>query len=951
MKFYINYIKALLVVIYLLQLCQIKGQSPSNLPRVVPPSPVASAFTIYGDYPVSQNTGVPDIQIPLYNFRCGDIEVPIVLKYHIGSAKPNPYGKDMSNIGYGWVLDAGGIVTRTINGSRDETDGLLSAKFRDDYDQNDFDDYNALREISVGQVDSEYDIFDYSFEKGAGKFLIFKNSSGTYNVSSFPYTPWKWDFSLTGTGSNKYITSVKIMDDKGFNYVFSDKESNQFAYSGWFLSKIRSPNNRTVNFAYNTRNVSIPVTSYYSYRYDVSDYMIGAIQFDQCNPVLPNQPVINQNYSTSAIGYETKTIKEINSETGKVVFTLNNDNSLIQSFTVYDSEDEILKKITFFRSYFSGQSAYYRLDSLWIQDSNNNPVQKYKFEYNSNSVLSSRDVDYWGWYNGVSSSLYVPYTEFDYYYSTYYWNLTYPSVTRNIGDLNRCVDQNKILAQTLSKIFYPTGGSTEFVFEPNQFTGSSPCNDNSLGDGLRIKSIINRDTSFVTSTKTYLYQPGYIPKDRFDSDNYTSVSYTIDASYGYLWDCNNGIRLTFTRNRSFAENLNANILDNSIRYSVVEELFGTELSNTGKNIYYFDYDNSHIYCNYNYDMVTPDNNIMVGTYLNWGNGLLSKLETYKKESSSYTKVQEKNFVYEFFYDSVFHSLRVYKLTDYPYQITIASTTYQAEEVPQAIRDYNFSIPTPPVFGVYDYNIITGGYVSTKTVETSFFPDSASITASSYYDNGPEMYRTSEVISEGTSEEISKFFNYAYDYSDSIYIAMADSNRIDYIIELSEDRNGSVQKTKSVFKNWGNGIFAPEIVQTAQNSSAYENRIKYFSYDEKGNIISVSKANDVVLTYLWGYSKTYPVAEIQNATIAQVNSLSPGISLLEAGNQSERLRISNGLPGASITFYTYKPLIGMTSKTDPTGITTYYEYDDFGRLKTIKDDDGKILKSYEYNYKQ
>jgi YD repeat-containing protein len=64
-----------------------------------------------------------------------------------------------------------------------------------------------------------------------------------------------------------------------------------------------------------------------------------------------------------------------------------------------------------------------------------------------------------------------------------------------------------------------------------------------------------------------------------------------------------------------------------------------------------------------------------------------------------------------------------------------------------------------------------------------------------------------------------------------------------------------------------------------------------------------------------------------------------------------------LPNTLVTTYTYKPLVGMLTSTDPSGITAYYDYDDFGRLKETyiyKDNiiapaNKQTLQKYEYHY--
>lgn len=52
--------------------------------------------------------------------------------------------------------------------------------------------------------------------------------------------------------------------------------------------------------------------------------------------------------------------------------------------------------------------------------------------------------------------------------------------------------------------------------------------------------------------------------------------------------------------------------------------------------------------------------------------------------------------------------------------------------------------------------------------------------------------------------------------------------------------------------------------------------------------------------------------------------------------------------ARMNTVTYDPLIGKTSECDENNRITYYDYDNLGRLATIKDEKKNILKAYEYN---
>lgn len=53
--------------------------------------------------------------------------------------------------------------------------------------------------------------------------------------------------------------------------------------------------------------------------------------------------------------------------------------------------------------------------------------------------------------------------------------------------------------------------------------------------------------------------------------------------------------------------------------------------------------------------------------------------------------------------------------------------------------------------------------------------------------------------------------------------------------------------------------------------------------------------------------------------------------------------------ASITTYDYFPLIGLRSETNERGLSKSYQYDSFGKLTAIMDNDMNIIKKYDYSY--
>ena len=85
---------------------------------IIPHSPEVESLGKYGVMPVKLYTGMPEINIPLFEIKTPSITAPFSLQYNYNGCKPNDIA---SCVGLGWSLSGGGIITRIIKGKLDDT--------------------------------------------------------------------------------------------------------------------------------------------------------------------------------------------------------------------------------------------------------------------------------------------------------------------------------------------------------------------------------------------------------------------------------------------------------------------------------------------------------------------------------------------------------------------------------------------------------------------------------------------------------------------------------------------------------------------------------------------------------------------------------------------------------------------------------------------------------------
>ena len=487
----------------------LKAQAVNNqIKDVVMPSANAASLGKYGDIPVSYYTGVPNVGIPITSIQDGPLSLPISLSYHAGGVK---VGELSSWVGLGWSLQAGGMISRTVQGIADERDNgyfkigydisiINGCIVRNSNGGSDIANATFNGQLAAGQMDGEPDIFSFSVGGYNGKFFIDKGTStyGSGKVVLIQTQDIKIDYTVVQDYTETALKKFTITTPDGVKYEFGDvgdgspaievtrpvATANGYA-NGWYLKRITTPDNKSKIFLNYTKEI---------YRYGSRT---------------SNGETTNGTYFTPTSGYlENRNdifgyrLDNITTSTGveKVTFVTNGDRTDVlptPGATAPDNAKKLgsikvengayCKTFTLTQTYFKDNSAQkvyldeadtrLRLDRLQeapcVADVSTQTVEPYIFTYYGQlgniDYLPNRfsaAIDHWGYANGANGNpktgLNIPYTRLKY-------NKNGTPVDEIKGISNRETDEDNMLLGTIKQINYPTGGNTAFEFEANTY--------------------------------------------------------------------------------------------------------------------------------------------------------------------------------------------------------------------------------------------------------------------------------------------------------------------------------------------------------------------------------------------------------------------------------------------------------------------------------------------------
>lgn len=884
-------------------------------PNPVGKSPNVASLGRFGAYTVNYHNGLPEISIPIYEVTSGNLRVPITLSYHASGIKMTDMG---SWVGLGWSLSAGGQISRDVKGAPDE-EGYYTTELL--ANPNICTNYNYLYAAANGGIDTQADVFSYSFPGKSGTFTLGHEGASPFLI---PYSPIVITHDQPTIGDSFELNHFQIVDDNGVRHRFGSNLQGATATentsgntpgsvrTAWHLMEIVSSNSDDrIDMTYQSVGGAI-----------MTDRTSRIVVVDECHTTFNRQcfPDV-QHYQDNPVSSVIQLgLKEIFFSGGKVEFVLGGcrfDQSCFSNGNGLKSLDEIriyselsgtyslVKKIKFLYSYFTNPNGTgvvrQKLDGVHFLSSDGNVVQKYSFDYHTNyfswneGTLFSRDL--FGYYNGKQNDDLIPPQTIEILQQSGVPN------SMTIGTADRSTVPQYLTEGVLKAIHFPTGGHSEFNFEPHKYQENGV---EKIVGGLRIANIKTYDgLGNPPTVKTYKYglnESGYGYKNFLDLiAYYHSETYYIDRCpmegtcgldpQGYpIGDLSYRTRAYFSNP---IQSISAHE-GSAVVYPYVTEYYGDSGTNIGKIVYTFD--NGQHFSDLIIAIQGPASSKSHRDSHAWERGRLTSKRVFDRSGRELSRTETSYSVYQT--ESRIIGLSADDLKFYKWEPHVGAVSTCVNESGSQI-DMNKILWTHA-------RQSSGVYLPTQTV-TTYFQDGDNLRARSSTSSNtyhPTYLQPIESRSSSSlmGEEVVTRSTYPFSYSFSGTLTGAaravqmlkEKNVLSLPIEsytarrnvdMTNERvisgqansfkqnpnnlNYVVQDETFVLENTaGLPSFAP-LTLTSSNYNmdpSYKAKIKFKSFDRKGNIEELQKVNDIPISYIWGYNGDLPIAEVTNTTL-------------------------------------------------------------------------------------
>ena len=551
--------------------------------------------------------------------------------------------------------------------------------------------------------------------------------------------------------------------------------------------------------------------------------------------------------------------------------------------------------------------------------------RKYKLIYDRYGTIPSdyltRKVDHWG------------------YFKSQPFPLSYNNLEQTFKSY-RQPEEDYIKRGALTGIIYPTGGMSVLEYEANTFSTvqsldrSQMIDSTGVGSGLRIKSIKDYEDSTCTkllSSKTYTYN---LPGSNSSSGELIAAPvYYWHRWRAYTQESGASLYISTFRNSSIVPLVNS--FGPSVGYTWVEE----QLANGSKKVYH-------------YSNLSNTQHDLLQVTSGFNTSEPSPYDHFTEYGMTRGKLLD-----ESDYDSIGNLV---KTIGYTYRSDINQTpsvlccNILAAAGPQSL-DYYRGRLYKRYYPKYDLTSkITTIYNNGSSVTTEWYvrSDRHLTRPQTYFHYADIRTLDSIAIIRGNSSQ-EQSFKYTINYGNSSVLNLFNKAFDLSVISEKYYRNQQlIMENVSEFDNFSilNANWPMPVREIRINADlSRDTLVTYYGYTPIGLPYLYRRTGEELTTLSWRVNYCFLGSKCIGRNYEPTGF--PDDYHITSNWMRDNAKLFLGSINEGMLYlYSYYPLKGVASVTEPNGITTYYDYGKMGVLNLIRDEKFNTIKQFQLNYR-